>query len=675
MKITGPKRIFFDDLYEMAKRNQKIQRDEYLAYRAQYEADRASPEGTFYKALRPLSYELIEAQVSTVIPPIRVDPERYNLGRARNALTLEKTIEQDLIKAGIVQLNDEDERATYIYGTSIWLIEWDETIKTHGEVGAPVISLVRPDQFIPQPGVNEVQRLEYCFLDFDTTIQECARKYDADEDALRASHTVREGDKDGYTGDEDSITVHVCYYRDDNGKVSEYVWTDGMELLDYEDIYSRRRNACSICGRSAALSEDGKTCACGGEIIEMPADYEELTHDIILDAGNVIKERRVIPAVSPVLKKGEPVMKKVSVPATAPDGRVLTENIDGIDLPLMVDDWQPKMEPTKIPWYTPTLLPIVARKNTSSEASIFGQSDLEYIKDIQAEYNKIKSRIYEKMMGSSVYPVVPERAIMEPDNTINQKVVRIPDGVAANMFGSIDTSVSIQQDLVYLGQLYDEAQRTLGITNSYLGAADTTAKSGKAKQIQVNQSAGRLESKRQMKYHAYCEIANIIFQYRLAYSDEPVPVKMTDEYGMVHYSAFNRYDYVEYDDVAGEWYYDDRYLFRVDPVANNEDQPEVVWESIMSAFQMGMYGNPADPTTMLRVWMMLQRAHYPYAAEQVTYLQGLIMQQQAMMAQQAAAAPGGIPAPAQAQAQPGAQNKAQTQGAAPIALKGVMNNG
>jgi len=653
MRIEGDKISFFEDLYTAAKMHQKVPRDTYQQYRQQYEADRwDAKSGKAFKAIRPLSYELIEAQVSTIIPPVRVDPERYNLGRARNALTLEKTIEQDLIKAGIVRINDEDERTTYIYGTSIWLIEWDETVKSHGEVGAPVISLVRPDQFIPQPGVSEVQRLEYCFIDFDTTVQETARKYDVSEQELRATITPREGDKDGYTGDEDSMVVHVCYYRNGDNKVSEYVWTDRIELLDMEDIYSRRREVCQICGRSGALSEDGKTCECGGKIIEQPVEYEELHKDIILDAGNVVKQRRIIPALSPKINKGEPVMESVKVPATDANGIPLMEEVDGVPMPMMVDSWQVKMQPTKIPWYTPSLLPIVARKNTSTEASIFGQSDLEYIKDIQDEYNGVKSRIYEKVFGSSVFPVVPERAVMESDNTINQKVVRIPDGVPLNQFGAIDTSVNIQQDLLYLSQLYDEAQRTLGITNSYLGAADTTAKSGKAKQIQVNQSAGRLDSKRQMKYHAYCEIANIIFQYRLAYSDEPVPVKMTDEYGMVHFSAFNRYDYVEYDDVTGEWYYDDRYIFRVDPVANNEASPEDTWQSVFTAFQAGMYGPVNDPTTQLRVWMMLQRAHYPYAAEQVTYLQGVIMQQQAMMAQGNMGAPAAAPALPTPQAAP-----------------------
>jgi len=670
MKIEGNKLYYFDDLYEAAKAFQKTSKDEYDRCRSQYEGDRYSDEGARFKAIRPLSYELVEAQVSTTIPPIRCDAERYSQGRQRNALTLEKTIMQDLQKAYIDRLNDEDERTTYIYGSSVWLIEWDDTIIKHGEVGAPVLTLIRPDRFIPQPGVAAVQRCEYVFIDFETTVQEASRKYDVSEETLRKAHTPREGDKDGYIGDENGMTVHICYYRDADGKISEYVWTDEVELMDLADIYSRRRSVCKICGRSGALSEDGETCACGGEIIDMPAEYEELTKDIVLDAGNVVKVRRVIPALSPVIKNGQLDTEKKFEPIIGGDGIPLTEDIDGMQMPMMAEQEVPKMRPTRIPWYTPDLLPIVVRKNTSTEASIFGQSDLTYIRDIQMEYNKIKSRVYEKLIGSTVFPVVPERAEFHIDNTINQKVCQVPEGMAMNQFGAIDTSVNIAQDMAYLNQLYDEAQRTLGITDSYLGAADTTAQSGKAKQIQVNQAAGRLESKRSMKQVAYAEIANIIFQYRLAYSDEPVPVKSTDEFGMVHFGSFNRYDYVEYDVETGEWYYDDRYLFRVDPVANNEDDPETVWQTVLNGFGTGLYGNPADISTMLRVWLMLERSHYPYASEQVTYLQGMLMQQKAMAMQ---GMPGGEmqtpnPMPTANGAQPAKVNNNS-------AVKGGVGNG
>lgn len=667
MKIEGPKLYFFDDLYESARAFQKTSRDEYDKCRQQYESSQRMLEGQRLKAIRPLSYELIEAQVSSVIPPIRCDAERYSQGRARNALTLEKTIMQDLHKAGIEKLNDEDERTTYIYGSSVWLIEWDDTIKKHGEVGAPVLSLIRPDRFIPQPGVADVQRCEYVFIDFETTLQEAARRYDIPIETLRKEHTPREGDKDGYIGDEDGMVVHVCYYRDANDKVSQYAWTDEVELLDNEDIYSRRRTVCKICGRSGALSEDGETCACGGEIVDMPAEYEELTKDVVLDAGNVVKVRRVIPALSPVIKNGQIETDKKYEAAISGDGMQLTENVGGVEMPMMVEQEVPKMRPTRIPWYTPNLLPIVVRKNTSSEGSIFGQSDLIMIRDIQEEYNKIKSRVYEKLIGSTVFPVVPERAAFHIDNTINQKVCQVPEGMAMNQFGAIDTSVNIAQDMAYLNQLYDEAQRTLGITDSYLGAADTTAKSGKAKQIQVNQAAGRLESKREMKQVAYTEIAGIIFQYRLAYSDEPVPVKSTDEFGMVHYSAFNRYDYVEYDVDTGEWYYDDRYMFRVDPVANTEDDPETVWQTVLNGFQGGLYGNPADISTMLRVWMMLERSHYPFASEQVTYLQGVMMQQKAAVSQ-------GMPAGGEMQTPVLPENPVKSQGQNQLA-KGGTNSG
>ncbi len=51
---------------------------------------------------------------------------------------------------------------------------------------------------------------------------------------------------------------------------------------------------------------------------------------------------------------------------------------------------------------------------------------------------------------------------------------------------------------------------------------------GKAKQLQIQQAAGRLDSKRQMKNAAYAEIDRIIVQDYLAYADEPRPATFRD---------------------------------------------------------------------------------------------------------------------------------------------------
>jgi hypothetical protein len=91
--------------------------------------------------------------------------------------------------------------------------------------------------------------------------------------------------------------------------------------------------------------------------------------------------------------------------------------------------------------------------------------------------------------------------------------------------------VDVSRDIAQAERLYDQAKRILGITDSFQGQADSTAQSGKAKQIQVQQAAGRLDSKRQMKNAAYSEIDKIIFRYYLAYADEPRPAVYRDAEG------------------------------------------------------------------------------------------------------------------------------------------------
>ena len=100
----------------------------------------------------------------------------------------------------------------------------------------------------------------------------------------------------------------------------------------------------------------------------------------------------------------------------------------------------------------------------------------------------------------------------------------------------------------------------MGMTDSYQGQADSTAKSGKAKEIQVKQSAGRLDSKRKMKNAAYAEIDEVIFLYYLAYADEPRAMSYVDSMGRLQNAQFNRYDFIERDE-NGEYYYNTQYLF------------------------------------------------------------------------------------------------------------------
>ena len=135
-----------------------------------------------------------------------------------------------------------------------------------------------------------------------------------------------------------------------------------------------------------------------------------------------------------------------------------------------------------------------------------------------------------------------------------------------------------------------------------------------------------MDSKRQMKNAAYAEIDQIIFQYYLAYADEPRPATYRDAQGNLQNYLFNRYDFIERDE-AGEYYYNDQYLFRTDATIDIEKSRELLWQENRQNFQSGAYGDPALPQTQLIFWQNMEKAHYPWANDNVERIKAEIARQ------------------------------------------------
>lgn len=591
-------RSYSDKLYE--KLNQNIEQ-----YKGSKKIDGSEVDA---KQVRNITYELVESQVTSYLPTPAVSPKMYNDRNERNAKSIETLLRNKRNELPFEKLNDIDERFNPIYGGSIWLIEWDNSITTHNTVGDVKISCLSPKKFTGQPNIYDVKEMEYCFIEFETTKDDIVRKYGVTPEV--ADETESEENADDKTA-----TLYVCYYKNDADKVCQYIWSADTELSDIEDYYARKRYVCKKCGKRKEI------CSCEkGDYELQNEEYEELEEDIILTDGEIL------PAMSPVIKDGQVVTETVKQQAILEDGSVALEDINGVKLPMMIDVQVPKMEKTKLPFYTPNILPIVIRKNTSEEDSLLGQSDVEFIRPQQQAINKIESRIVEKLMGSGVFPIVPEEFNGEIDNSIWKKVFRAKPSTF-NMFGRVDLQVDISRDIAQSDRLYDQAKRILGISDSYQGQYDASAQSGKAKQIQVNQAAGRLDSKRQMKNAAYAEIDQIIFQYYLAYADEPRPASYKDAMGRTQNCMFNRYDFIERDE-AGEYYYNDEYLFSTDATVDVERNRETLWQENRINFQQGAYGDPTQLTTLLIFWLNMEKAHYPWAHDNVERIKEEIQRQQ-----------------------------------------------
>ena len=215
---------------------------------------------------------------------------------------------------------------------------------------------------------------------------------------------------------------------------------------------------------------------------------------------------------------------------------------------------------------------------------------------------------------------------------------RIPDSVGTLHVNDALREAYEQTDGALTAQYQNQLSTTYGEDNAgYFGVPEYFFLP-EAKQVQVAQSAGRLTSKRVMKNSSIARMDRIIFEYHLAYADEPRPAAYKDEWGRIHNASFRRYDFLEYDEYTGEWYYDDRYLFSVDSSANVEADRPQIWEMNMQNFAQGLFGPPQDVASLVRYWQAQEEAHYPNARRQVEYFQQQYLQQQAAAMQQMPAA-------------------------------------
>lgn len=577
--LTKEERLeFFRTLYENAKNACSEEHSLYERHLNQYKGSKEL-DGARESAgtVRNITYEIIESQISSDIPAPKVDSAYYSERRTRNARSIERLLSSLRDRLPYEELNDIDERYTYIYGGSVWYAEWDNSVKIGKEVGGVKLYCLSPASFIPQPNIPSVSDMEYCFLKFITTKSELSRKYEIPYEELENAECTFEGENPSF--DTDTVTVISAFYKDEAGEIGRFIFSGELLLSDMPEYYKRK---VAICDECSATREN---CRCKKKkFTEKNIDFEELSKDKILSSGGIIS------AYSP---KNE--------------GGFLAEGNDGFI-----------MEKTRIPYYTPKSFPIVIRKNTSLEGSLFGQSDCEYIRPEQQAINKIESRILQKLLRAAVTPIVPEDASISTNNSVFGQVIKMKPGESVSQYGKVDTTPDISQDIAEAERLYEHSKRILGISDALQGY-DTRNESGYARQLKISQASGRLESKRKMKYTAYAALDRLIFEQYLAFADEVRILVYKDAYGRIHNAQFDRYDFIEYDIESGKYYYDDAYLFSVDLNGGAEYQREALWQRNLENLRAGTLGNPEDNVTLLRYWQCQERAHYPHARENVEY--------------------------------------------------------
>ena len=209
---------FFESLYENAKSRQKEITDalelNMSQYRGSTEIDGQREKAT---AIRNITYELIEAQVHSDIPAPKVASRCYSEKKERNAKSIERLCAQLRTTLPFERLNDIDERYTYIYGASVWFVEWDNTIRTHSEVGGVRVHCINPRDFFPQPDITDLDGMEYCFLRFNTTRDALMRKYKISEEEVQSAQCESDSAQDA---ESDTVCAILCFYKNEASDVS-----------------------------------------------------------------------------------------------------------------------------------------------------------------------------------------------------------------------------------------------------------------------------------------------------------------------------------------------------------------------------------------------------------------------------------------------------------------------
>lgn len=530
--------------------------------------------------VRNIVAEIIETQVDSNIPQPKVTARREK--DEQLAKLIEDYLRNEINRLPFEIINDLDERTTPIQGGDIFLIEWDSRAHTHKTVGELSVTLIHPKQFIPQSGVNRIEDMDYFIIQMPQTKEYINQKYGKN---VYSESEENPDSRGGTVMADDIVTENTAYYKNSKGGIGRFVWVNDIILEDAIDYQSRRIGVCGKCGKFG-MEEKCKFCS-STDIVFKECDFEEIDDDIIRSDGSII------PSMT------------------------YTGNSNGNVKYEMGQN--PIFKTTVIPFYKPDIFPIVMRKNVSVFGQLYGDSDVDKIRDQQEAIKKAETRIDEKLStGGSIFGMSENAKIELTDRQM--KVVRFKNPQDEAMTRVFNLQADTLQDLQYISSNYESARNVIGITDSFQGRRDTTATSGKAKEFSAAQSAGRLESKRTMKNATYADIFQIMFKFLLAYADELRPVASRNSQGKTEYKTFNRYDFLEMDE-AGEYFWNDEFLFSVDSTAPLASNREAMWEETRKNLADGAFGNPSDLKTLILFWTKMEMLHYPGAGDSKNYIE------------------------------------------------------
>lgn len=512
-------------------------------------------------------YELIESEVNTTTPDCIVKSKKP--GFEDHAKMIQDKIMSDFDDMGINTLADEGERNTYMHGISTALMNWNNTLGQHEFIGEKEILNYHPKQVIPQPNIYDSKKMRYIFLICPTTKDEVKERTGVDvsdesqahpeANELKGSTTNTTTQKQS-TSTKDMVDEIVCFYLDEDGDVCKLAWVGTTVTENLPKYYYPRVTECKDCGEENA--QDDKECSvCGSK---------KLKHKVIM-METIKEDMQLSPIVYP--------KKKKELKVDLEGKKYVEETTEQVVIERLVTAG------TEIPIPAPKRLPILVRRNIPLNFSFRGRSDVETIRDQQESIKKVWSRAEEKTLQAGGIVVIPKTLNKQPSDDVYQVWKASPQEIS--QITVKDLKADISQDIEFAQLNKSFAKDTLGITDSYQGKYDPSANSGKAKQVQVEQAAGRLQSKQKNKFTFYSDMFELMFYFDLCFTKEPRPYSKKNSNGDDEYDEFNKYELLCQDD-AQMWYFNTDFGFKAEMGTNLPHDKAFLYEKTMEMFAKNM---------------------------------------------------------------------------------------
>ena len=521
------------------------------------------------KPVRKVCFELVEDKVNSHIPAPKMSP-RYHADLVPVNAT-ESLIKHEMDRMLSESTNDEAEHSVLIDSTTWFKVSWNPFDNTHERSGNPLVTVCPVDTIFPQPGVADYKRLEYIFEETNMTVAEVVDLYN------------REIKSPNYN---DIVPVVNCYFLNEDRLLGKFSWCEtSMQVLCNELEWAiRKRRECTVCRHISPF--DTKCPVCGSKSFKYYS----------------VKEQKL---TEPLTFVKNPYAVNES------------ENPD--DNQPQADDAQTIPADTVIPHYLLRQLPFVPYRRIGVPRTLYGMSEVEILLEDQDLINKFLNKAENKSKKSKAYVTkLKDTHISDKDSEISYVEVESPQEGQSIQVKQV--TADITEEITMAQMLYDIAKSTVGVTNTDQGKADPTARSGKAKQLQMAASAARNDAPNTLRNLAYSGVYELIFKFMLAFSDEERSyVKLLPD-GTAKEEVWSKYMFLAKDD-DGVFYYRDDFAWSVDTATEITQDRAAMWQLIDNDFLNGTMGTQTDPNRALQMyWTMKEQMGYPLAKYALSFL-------------------------------------------------------